>query len=162
MEKHGFDFYLFHPSPPRPPQEPELPKSVLQQHRDAAGKRCAAAPLSGGLEGKAESPRARTELQIGLWTVTKHICPVWPHPRCESHPLALHFQPQTLWLGKVTAASWPAREVHGGVLAELFSSKLWFFGWFWGFFGWVWGFFLLCCGFFFFHCWFPKGHRAQL
>lgn len=52
MEKHDSDlFYLFL----FPLQESERPKSVLWQHRDAAGKRCAAAPLSEGLEGKAGS-----------------------------------------------------------------------------------------------------------
>lgn len=47
--------------------------------------------------------------------------------RCESHPLTLHFQPQPLSLGKVTAAPWLDLEAHGGVLAVLFLPKHWFF-----------------------------------
>lgn len=101
-----------------PLQELEHPKSVLQQHKDAAGKRRTTAPLSEGLEGKAESLRAQTELQRGPRTVTKHICPLRPHPRCESHPLALHFQPdlartqaRSLQLlgrpGRHVVVSWP-------------------------------------------------------
>lgn len=117
MEKHDFDFILFF----SPCRSLNFPNLFYGGTGMLLGRDVLWLLFRKGSKARLSHLRAQTELQIGPWTVTKHICPLRPHPKCDSHTLALRFQPETLCSGKVTAAPWPAREVHSGVLAELFS-----------------------------------------